>query len=66
MRGSLPLRRFRHDPRFLLAQFGREGLAEIVGLEDRADLDLSLRNAWNGLRCIQSIASPTDPTCHSQ
>src|SRR5215208_4689654 len=34
-------RSLRHDASVLLAQLGREGLAEVVGLEHRADLDLA-------------------------
>src|SRR5829696_9951006 len=41
-------RSLRHDASLLLAQLGREGLAEVVGLEHRADLDLSLRELSEG------------------
>src|SRR5688500_517106 len=40
--------RLRHDASLLLPQLGRKGLAEIVGFEHRANLDLALRKLPEG------------------
>ena len=51
----------------LLAQLGGELVAEVVGLEDRADLDLAVRAPSGfGTRFTHSIASSIDFTCHTQ
>src|SRR5215204_2157679 len=52
-------RSLRHDASLLLAQLGREGLAEVVGLEHRADLDL----AWAGHR-VRAVLHPCDRLFH--
>jgi hypothetical protein len=50
---------------FLLAQLGREGFAEILGFEDRADLDLAVARVR--VRAPpRPFASSIDRTCHTQ
>src|SRR5829696_5940954 len=52
-------RSLRHDASLLLAQLGREGLAEVVGLEHRANFDV----AWAGHR-VRAALHPCDRLFH--
>ena len=64
--GALPCAQLRPQSLFLLPQLGRELLAEILGLEDRPDLDLDSPPIGLGQRLTHSIASSSDSTCQIQ